>query len=1365
MFMKKAYILKTALFFCFIFFLNLNANSQSEVVINEIQSMNGNSILDEDGDNEDWIELKNISPSTVNLFGWGLSDNDNAFKWIFPKALLKSGQRMLIFASGKDRRVYVHHWESAIKAEDTWKYYVNPNGVSATWKGANFDDTPWASGIGGFGFGDADDNTTVATNAPWPISIYLRKKFTVDTSLISSAIFSIDYDDGFIAYINGVQIARANMASTNPTWNEGSITDNEAKMYQGMQPTHFVLTKEFLKTVLLPYPAQNVLAVEVHNLSTTSSDMTAMPYLTFGIDRDTTLYQGVSLPVWFEILPYSFHSNFKIENQGENITLTKPGSPAIQQDYINSGVQIYNSSLSRYPDGSNQWKITYPATPNKVNDLSSIYYGYTSTPIISLPSGYYNSPQTVTITPALAQPNTTIRYTTNGNIPKITDNVYTGPITINSTTVLKARVFSTDGILFPCGVAHTTYIFNKTTKLPIISITIDSLDLWDPYTGIYVRGLNGNSIYPFKNANFWKNWERSTHVEFIDTIGIQRFSTDGMIGIFGNYTRAKPQKSFDFKVRALYDSAGINYKIFKNKDKTDFKNLVFRNAGSDWMKAHCRDEFLHEVLFDANIDCTPRLAVTAYLNGKYWGVYQIREKSDEKFLSYMYNYDKDSIDQIRTSGSDFAANGNMNAFNAMTDYFSGANLTSTANYNIAKQYWDIDNFMAYFVSEIYSGNDDWISTWINNIKLWRPRYPGAKWRYQLHDVDQGLLSDKLIQNTLDTVLYTTVTNNHSMMLNKFLQNADFKRGFINKFMDMFNTSLNADTMLKTLNIFKNEIQNEINYMVTQWPLDTGMQNSVTNTSYSRWSTNVTEIQNFINQRYKKLRTFLINKYNLGTDTIWVTIRSAQPERGKVKLNSLPPMTQKWGGVYLKGNPLDVTAIAEPGYVFDYWANSISFSNNKNMSLTQTFVNNDSLVAYFKIAPTITFSEINYMSDPTKDSRDWIELQNYGTNPLSISKWKLKQVSTGTTYTFPSGITLNPGSFLVLSQDTNFFRMQFPNVSNRLGPTNINFNDEGEEIQLLDSTNNVMIRFIYADTATWPDCAKGYGRTMQIIDPSGNINLGANWTCGCMGGSPGQAVSDCPESVIFSEVNYNSSSLITENPEDWVELYNRSDTNVNLSGWILKDGMDLNSYIIPQGTILKPHQYLVLFSDLQFNNIFGTYTHIQKTGPFNFKFNGDKEVIRLYNSTGKIYNSMFYKDKTPWPDSANGKGYTLELKNPNLNPTSPFSWFTGCKLGSPGSAYVYPCDLFKVDENSKTTVFKVFPNPANDNINIEFSNPENVESNYIEIFDIQGRLIISQNLFSDKYNKVNISHLQKGMYIYKLSNSNKNTIGSGKLFKY
>ena len=188
------------------------------------------------------------------------------------------------------------HWETAIFAEDDWRYIVPSFAVEIGWNTIEFDVSNWDEGPGGFGYGDGDDGTIIDP----AISVYFRRNFSVsDLTKLSSAVLSADYDDGFVAYLNGHEIGRSYNLSEPGTfvpYDETTTYDHEASLYNGGLPESFMLDSLELDSLLTN--GENVFAVQIHNVGINSSDMSGNFYLSFGITDDSEFYE--TPPWWFQ---------------------------------------------------------------------------------------------------------------------------------------------------------------------------------------------------------------------------------------------------------------------------------------------------------------------------------------------------------------------------------------------------------------------------------------------------------------------------------------------------------------------------------------------------------------------------------------------------------------------------------------------------------------------------------------------------------------------------------------------------------------------------------------------------------------------------------------------------------------------------------------------------------------------------------------------------------------------------------------------------------------------------------------------------------------------------------------------------------
>ncbi len=251
-----------------------------------------------------------------------------------------------LFNSVSTRGQTVNHWETAVFNNDSWRYFEGISEPDANWRTISFDDSKWMQGQGGFGYADNDDNTVISQC----IAVYIRNKFNVpDTSLIAEGELNIDYDDAFVAYLNDVEIARSGISGIHPAYNQTGI-DHEATVYRGGLPESFIIDKNLLKTCLKT--GDNVLAIQIHNSSVTSSDMSASAYLLFGIKNNTYNYRPV--PSWFQVKFDFASSNLPI------VIISTHGASIVNEPKITADMKIiYNGEGFR----------------NNVTDSGNIYTG------------------------------------------------------------------------------------------------------------------------------------------------------------------------------------------------------------------------------------------------------------------------------------------------------------------------------------------------------------------------------------------------------------------------------------------------------------------------------------------------------------------------------------------------------------------------------------------------------------------------------------------------------------------------------------------------------------------------------------------------------------------------------------------------------------------------------------------------------------------------------------------------------------------------------------------------------------------------------------------------------------------------------
>lgn len=234
----------------------------------------------------------------------------------------------------------INHWETAIYNSHTWHYHTGSE-PSPTWMLPSFDASVWPEAQGGLGYGDDDDNTIInATTA-----VYLRKEFyLVDTSAIKYAILHADYDDAFVAYLNGVEIARNNIGTVGipPSYVTLANTYKEALLYNGELPEAYPLDLVKLRSLLKD--GYNTLAVQVHNHTATSSDLSSNFFLSLGISNKSKNYNET--PSWFQ--PPFLGSTLPL------VLITTQNNETIQDEpKINAHMGIIDHGLNQLTDPYN----------------------------------------------------------------------------------------------------------------------------------------------------------------------------------------------------------------------------------------------------------------------------------------------------------------------------------------------------------------------------------------------------------------------------------------------------------------------------------------------------------------------------------------------------------------------------------------------------------------------------------------------------------------------------------------------------------------------------------------------------------------------------------------------------------------------------------------------------------------------------------------------------------------------------------------------------------------------------------------------------------------------------------------------------
>ena len=1058
----------------------------SQIVINEIMSVNKSTIADEDNDFADWIELYNRSDSSQQLSGFGLSDDPTEpLKWVFPDVSMAQGEHVLVFASGKDRREPIY-WDTIITRGDVWKYRKGTSQPPSSWKRNGYNDSGWTGGPSGFGYGDGDDATVVQG----AVTVYVRKKFQIDNSAaVMRLALHVDYDDAFVAWLNGVEVARANIGAPGQTVRYNSTADggHEALMIQGLPPQFFDISDH----IDLLENGDNVLALEVHNVGSNSSDMTLIPFLSIGWPVDQ--HNRHTPPDFLSLNSAQLHTNFKLKGGGEFLALVDSSGAVL--DSLTTPQLDMDVAYGRLPDGGDAWRMLALPTPGETN-IDSIYVGKTAPPIFSQSGGLYETPTTVVLTDTGGGQ---IYYTLDGSDPDENSPAYAGPISINKTTVLRARCFHSP--LQPSRIVTQNYILNEDSPFAVVCLSSDPYNLFDDDYGIFVKGPNADKNYPYFGANFWQDWERPVNVALYEPDGRLGFELDAGMRVFGGWSRGRAQKSVVIYQRSTYDSRQIDYRIFPDKDIDHFESFILRNGGNDWDGTMFRDGFM-QTLFKDNMDLEVMAFRPAhvYLNGAYWGILDIREKHNEHFLAANRGLDADRVDLLDLTGQSEAEvlHGTNADYLAFWHFLETHNIAEPENYAVVDSMIDISNFIDYEIAEIYIGNTDWPG---NNIKYYKPQTPGGTWRWLIFDTDFGFyLYDASYSH--NTLAFATATNGpgwpnppwSTFILRKLLQNDYFQRLFINRFADHINTTFAPERVRHILDHFEAMFDSEIHRQRQRWHGAAGA-----------YDERLARMRTFADRRPGYVRTHIRKQFNL-SGNLRVTLDVEPAGAGKIKMNSKIISDLPWSGIYFENVPVPLQAIPNSGWRFVGWSDS---RLGKAQSATLTSRADVHLVARFEAAdakPTdVVINEINYNSGRNFFAKDWLELANTSEASISLAGWQISDGAPDHLLTLPETASIAAHGYVVVARDSSHFLKVYSNAGFVYGNLGFDLSNSGDAVFLLDAAGIVVDSLHFDDAPPWPVDADGEGFTLELKSPLLDNSLAENWSAGAVyGGTPGRS---------------------------------------------------------------------------------------------------------------------------------------------------------------------------------------------------------------------------------------------------------------------
>lgn len=928
-------------------FLFSIASASAQVVINEGSNKNYSSVIDEEGEYVDWIELHNTSASPIDLFNYSLTDTSlNPTQWTFPHVNLPAGGFEVIFCSGKN-------------------YMATPPFTPVLNTGTFSPAAGWNTHtLSTAFFWNGSSNILINICSYSSLGYTVNSVFNQTATPFNSSLFVFqDGNPGACGFILGTTaMLRPNMRINGVTIGSGNIqngnTDYPApygNWYWGARNQLLILASE-LTAAGLSAGYFNTLAFDV-----VTPDPAVYDYI------DISMNESNLSTLSNKFVPasgYNFHTNFKLSNGGETISLYAPGN--ILQSSLNINCTGIDVSRGRLPNGGISLASFLPATPGASNNGSPALSGNAIAPAFSVNSCIYTNPFNVSI----INPNgagSSVYYTLDGKDPTMASILYTGtPISISQNRVVKAKAFVPGKI--PSAISNASYLKNINHVTPVLSVITDSANLF---------GVNGNFDNP---AN---DWLKAAYVDCFDSTPAHNilFSQHtGMIQDGGaGGSRYEPQRSFKLELsHEVVGDGAVNCTIIPNRpSRNKYSKLYLRNGSNQFLKLPYKDAAQVRMMAEETYNYySAWRPISVYINGQYWGLYELREKFDDEYFKFQDTATTSTIDIL--SQSYFYQNvlrsvsGNpvdtfLHAYNA----FKNLNTASPLYWDSADHYFDMVHYNDYIIAESWMGNTDWPQ---NNIKIYRSDKTNNRYRFCVIDQELAMNPNGWTTCTFDHIDHLQNQNPNNPYINvwlKSMQNEKFHHYFINRFADLMNTSYDT-ARLRAINTFMyDQTLAEMPNEFARW----GDPNDIPG-QMNKFLNNYLSLDSELVCRTEQVRNHIENRFNL-PQQVDITLDVFPVGGGKIHISTITPEIYPWKGVYFDGIPVKIEAVPAPGYSFWHWGNNAIITDTLNAIVVDTLNADLTFKAYFKAIPNALSSnpELNSgFSLYPSPAHDFITLQ-------------------------------------------------------------------------------------------------------------------------------------------------------------------------------------------------------------------------------------------------------------------------------------------------------------------------------------------------------------------------------------------------------
>ena len=695
--------------------------------VTEIMEKNRAALRDEDGDFPDWIELANLSDEKISLEGFRIADREGRLGWVFPERSLNPGERLLVFASRKDRDGGELHTNFALSAYDYVLLYDA--------EGLVVDSAPCCGT-------EADVVTALDADRGWVQSLYptpgyanthagyeawQRTLLPAGPLAISEAVVK-----NFSQYVAGSSydcdwVEIKNISDQPVLLSDYFLSDKDEEPFRWQLPEETLAPGAYTLFVCEPY--------------------------------DSGFYGSTPC------------TGFSLNSSNEQLYLTSAAGELI--DYASLRDIPADGSYGRM-DGEAGFFYFAAPTPAKPNLGGQ--RRVSAMPVALTKDGVFEDVESVTLELA---GDGVLRYTINGSAPTEKSELYTEPLEIGETCVVSVRSFEKGAL--PSRPLVLCYILNEGHDLPVVCFTAENVR---DFSGYYDAGSKFHEMPG--SLSFYR--------------GDEHFTINCGVSLNGETSLSMPKKNMAVRFRGAYGAPILEHDIFGG-GVTAFTDLLLR-AGQDQYQSVIRNELAQSLAEKADTAVINQRSIfcVLYLNGKYAGLYTIKERPNASLYAAVAGVEKDSVECIEAPApyeSDF--------YNATVDFVNKNDMSLDENYAQFCETMDIDSLIDWLILEGFCANTDLTS---GNLRYARSNQADGKWHLLFYDLDAAFRSFYSIQ----TNLLNNFGASHYQVASfavPLMKNAAFRDQLLSRAAELLRGPLSNEAVLAEIDSMADEIRSEV----------------------------------------------------------------------------------------------------------------------------------------------------------------------------------------------------------------------------------------------------------------------------------------------------------------------------------------------------------------------------------------------------------------------------------------------------------------------------------------------------------------------------------------------------------------------------